>query len=63
MLRHRHGCLCSLRGLGRTLTTDLGFNPKNGVVTKFDLSQAGYSSVAAEHFQRQLLEKYRSFRE
>ena len=47
----------SLRGLGRTLTLDLGFNPKNAVLTTFDLSQAGYSGEAADHFQRQLLER------
>jgi ABC-type antimicrobial peptide transport system permease subunit len=29
----------------------------NAVLTKFDLSQAGYSGEAAEHFQRQLQEK------
>ena len=47
----------SLRGLRRTLTLDLGFNPMNAVLTKFDLSQAGYSGEAAEHFERQLQEK------
>ncbi len=48
----------SLRGLGRALTMDLGFNPKNAVRTQFDLSQAGYTSAtAADHFQRQLLER------
>jgi predicted permease len=48
----------SLRGLGRALTMDLGFNPKNAVRTQFDLSQAGYSSdAAADHFQRELLER------
>ncbi len=47
----------SLRGLGKTLTLDLGFNPKNAVLTTFDLSNAGYSGEAADHFQRQLLEK------
>ena len=47
----------SLRGLRRTLTLDLGFNPKNAVLTTFDLSQAGYSGVAADHLQRQLLER------
>jgi macrolide transport system ATP-binding/permease protein len=47
----------SLRGLGKTLTMDLGFKPQNAVVTKFELSQAGYSSEAADHFQRQLLER------
>ena len=47
----------SLRGLGKALTMDLGFNPKHAVLTKFELSQAGYSSEAADHFQRQLLER------
>jgi predicted permease len=36
---------------------DLGFKPKDAVLTKFDLSQAGYSSEGAEHFQRLLLER------
>jgi predicted permease len=47
----------SLRGLGRALTMNMGFNPKHAVLTKFELSQAGYSSVAADQFQRQLLER------
>jgi predicted permease len=47
----------SLRGLRRTLTLDMGFNPRNAVLTTFDLSQAGYSGVAADHLQRQLLER------
>ena len=48
----------SLRGLGKALTMDLGFNPKNAVRTQFDLGPAGYTSDgAADHFQRQLLER------
>jgi predicted permease len=47
----------SLRGLGKALTMDLGFKPKDAVATRFDLSQAGYSSEAADHFQRQLLDR------
>jgi predicted permease len=47
----------SLRGLRRTLTLDLGFNPKNAVLTTLDLSEGGYKGVAAEHLQRQLLER------
>ena len=47
----------SLRGLRKALTMDLGFEPQNAVLTKFDLHQASYSSIAADHFQRQLLEK------
>jgi predicted permease len=46
----------SLRGLSKTLTMDLGINPRNAVLTKFDLSPAGYSAPAAERFQRQLLQ-------
>jgi predicted permease len=50
----------SLRGLGKALTMDLGFNPQNAILTRFDLSQANYTSEAdADHFQRQLLEKIR----
>jgi predicted permease len=47
----------SLRGLGRAMTMNMGFNPKHAVVTKFDLSQARYSNVTADQFQRQLLER------
>jgi predicted permease len=47
----------SLRGLGKALTMNVGFNPKHAVLTKFELSQAGYASDAAERFQRQLLER------
>jgi predicted permease len=47
----------SLRGLGKALTMNMGINPKHAVVTKFELSQAGYSGEAADHFQRQLLER------
>ena len=47
----------SLRGMGRALTMDLGFKPKGAVLTSFDLSQAGYTSATADHFQRQLLER------
>ncbi len=47
----------SLRGLGKALTMDLGFSPKNALLTQFDLSQAAYTGDAADHFQRQLLER------
>jgi predicted permease len=47
----------SLRGLGKALTMDMGFNPKNVVRAQFDLRQANYSEDAADHFQRQLLER------
>jgi predicted permease len=47
----------ALRGLGKSLTMDLGFKPQNAVVTKFDLGLAGYKNDSADHFQRQLLER------
>jgi predicted permease len=47
----------SLRGLGKAMTMNMGFNPQHAVLTKFELSQAGYSAEAADRFQRQLLEK------
>ncbi len=47
----------SLRGLAKTLTMNMGINPKHAVVTKFELNQAGYSNETAEHFQRQLLDR------
>ena len=47
----------SLRGLSKALTMNMGINPKQAVLTKFELSQAGYSSVSADQFQRQLQEK------
>ncbi len=47
----------ALRGLGRAMTMDMGFNPKHAVLTKFELNQAGYSNQAADHLQRQLLER------
>ena len=47
----------ALRGLGRSLTADKGFDAENAVVTKFELSEAGYSGEGAEHMQRELLEK------
>ena len=47
----------SLRGLGKAMTMNMGINPQHAVLTKFELSQAGYSDETADHFQRQLLER------
>jgi predicted permease len=47
----------SLRGMGKALAMDLGFRPRNAVLTRFDLNPAGYSSEAADQFQRLLLER------
>lgn len=46
----------SLRGLRRTLTMQLGFNPANATLTKFDLASAGYTGAAAEQLQRKILD-------
>jgi predicted permease len=47
----------SLRGLDKAMTMNMGINPRHAVVAKFELSQAGYSKEAADHFQRQLLDR------
>ena len=47
----------SLRGLGKAMTMNMGINPKHAMLTKFELSQAGYSNEASDHFQRQLLDR------
>ncbi|HEX4785641.1 MAG TPA: ABC transporter permease [Candidatus Sulfotelmatobacter sp.] len=47
----------SLRGLSKAMTMNMGINPSHAVLTKFELSQAGYSAEASEHFQKQLQEK------
>jgi predicted permease len=47
----------SLRGLRRTFTAELGFNPRNAVLTTFDPSLARYFGDAADRLQRQLLER------
>ena len=47
----------SLRGLSRAMKMDLGIKPQHAVLTKFELSQAGYSGETADRFQRQLLER------
>jgi predicted permease len=45
----------ALRGLGRSLSMELGFRPANAVRAQFDLAQAGYSRESAASFQRRLL--------
>lgn len=47
----------ALRGMTRAMTMDLGFNPKNVSLTRFDLSQAKYAGDSAEQFQKRLLER------
>ena len=40
----------SLRGLGRAMTMNMGINPQHAVLTKFELSQAGYSNRGRRPF-------------
>ena len=47
----------SLRGLGKAMKMDLGFNPKDAVLARFDLSQSGYSDETADRIERQLQER------
>ncbi len=48
-------CLLSLRGLQRTLTVPLGFEPHGVTVAGFDLGLAGYSAERGRDFQRRAL--------
>src|SRR5882762_2194767 len=45
----------ALRGLGRSLNMDLGFQPANAVRVQFELAQAGYSKESAASFQHRIL--------
>ena len=49
-------CLLSLRGLQRSLTMHLGFEPQGVTVAEFDLGLAGYSEQRGREFQRRALE-------
>jgi predicted permease len=46
------GCLLALRGLQRSVTMNLGFQPKGVVVVGFQLGLAGYSEEQGRNFQR-----------
>jgi predicted permease len=45
----------ALRGLGKSLSMELGFRPANAVRAQFELAQAGYSKESAASFQRRVL--------
>jgi predicted permease len=47
----------SLRGLAKTLTLQLGFEPDHAVLARFDLGLAGYKDDQAEQFQHRLLQR------
>jgi len=48
--------LVAVRGLGRTLHANLGFNPQSVTRASFDLHLAGYSDQQAAQFQQHLLD-------
>ncbi len=48
----------SLRGLQKSMTMDLGFNPQDTLRTEFNLNKAGYANDdTTDQFQRLLLER------
>jgi predicted permease len=47
----------ALRGMTKAMSSDLGFQPRNAILTRFDLSQAGYAGDAADQMQRRILER------
>jgi predicted permease len=47
----------SLRGMSKALTTDIGIQPRNATLTKFDLAQAAYTEESAAQVQKRLQEK------
>jgi predicted permease len=49
-------CLLSLRGLQKSLTMHLGFEPQGVTMAAFDLGLAGYSQEHGSEFQRRTLE-------
>ena len=49
--------LVALRGLGRTMHANLGFDPKRVTMAVVDLQLAGYSGPSAEQFQKRLADE------
>jgi predicted permease len=49
-------CLLSLRGLQKSLSIHLGFEPQGVTMTAFDLGLAGYSQDQGREFQRRALD-------
>ena len=47
----------SLRGLDKSLTANMGFEPNHAVMAKFMLSQAGYTAETSEPVQRQIMDR------
>ena len=47
----------SLRGMSKALTTDIGIQPRNATLTRFDLAEAAYTGDSAAQFQQQLQQK------
>lgn len=47
----------AIRGLGKSVSMDLGLRPENAVRTQFQLAQAGYSDKTAAPIERQILDR------
>lgn len=52
------GSLVAVRGLMRSLHSQLGFEPENALVMSTDLNMAGYNSARAPAMQRRMLEAF-----
>ncbi|MBZ5521712.1 MAG: ABC transporter permease [Acidobacteriia bacterium] len=52
-------CLLSMRGLQKSLTIQLGFQPQGVAVTSFDLGLSGYTDEKGRNFQQHALEAVR----
>jgi macrolide transport system ATP-binding/permease protein len=54
------GCVLSLRGLQRSLTLPLGFDPRNVAIAGVELASAGYNEAQVALFQQRLAENVRA---
>jgi predicted permease len=52
------GSLVAVRGLTRSLESQLGFEPENALVITTDLNMAGYSAVRAPEMQKRMLDAF-----
>ncbi|HYL72607.1 MAG TPA: ABC transporter permease [Bryobacteraceae bacterium] len=54
------GTVLVVRSLQRSVTIDIGFNPRNAVVVTFDMSLNGYSEERGKAFERRLMDELRT---
>jgi predicted permease len=52
-------CLLSIRGLQRSVTMPLGFDPRNVTIASFDLGLAGYETARAAALQQRVVDAVR----